>query len=235
MGAAASTVMISAANAQPIISVELIEPTNRYAHGAMGPLVSDHGALRLGLADGTARTHRLPQSRVFEDNQARLADIDGDGAAEVVVVEADQTRGARLTVYDAEGLRAAGPFIGRRNRWMAVSAIADLDGDGRVEIAVVDRPHLRKTLVIWREQGGRLVPVAEWPGVTNHRFGAPQIDGGLRDCSQGSARSPELVLSLSDWSRVAVVRFTGEGFEQRVLPFVPDALGFARALGCDDG
>src|SRR5690606_22232500 len=140
-------------------------------HHPMGPTVAYHGALDLTLTDGSRRVIRLPDSRVFEDNATRLADLTGDGAPEVVVVEADLQRGARLAVYGAEGLIAAGPFIGQRNRWMAVAGIADLDGDGRPEIAVVDRPHLRRVLVIWQRQGDALVPVAELPGVTNHRFG----------------------------------------------------------------
>ena len=220
--------LVAPLNAQTIARADLAEPTDRYGHGAMGPTVSDHGALRLTLSDGSQRQFRLPESRVFEDNQARLADVDGDGAPEVVVVEADLSRGARLAVYGVDGLLAAGPFIGQRNRWMAVSAIADLDGDGRPEVAVVDRPHLRRTLVIWQIDGDRMVAQAELAGVTNHRFGAPLIDGGRRDCGAG----PELVLALADWSGLVAVRFADGRLNAAPIPGRADAAGFSAALAC---
>lgn len=215
-------------HAQTITRADLIEPTHRYGHGAMGPSVRDHGALRLTLTDGGERVIRLPETRVFEDNAARLADVTGDGQPEVVVVEADLAQGARLTVHGPQGLVAAGPFIGQRNRWMAVAAIADLDGDGQVEIAVVDRPHLRKVMVFWRIQGDRLVPVAEVAGVTNHRFGAPNIEGGLRDCGQG----PEVVVARADWSGLVAVTLADTGPEARDLGPGAESADFAAALSC---
>lgn len=202
------------AQAQVITAARFTEPTDRYGHHPMGPGVQDHGALELTLTNGSRRTIRLPESRVFEDNQTRLADLTGDGAPEVVVVESDLTRGARLAVYGVDGLVAAGPFIGQRNRWMAVAGIADLDGDGQSEIAVVDRPHLRRTLIIWQRQGDRLVAVAELPGVTNHRFGEPVIQGGIRTCG-GSG--PDIIVATPDFATTLAVTFDGRTLHPRPL------------------
>lgn len=229
-GALLAALIAPLAGAQVIVGVDLIEPTDRYAHGAMGPDIADHGALRLTLSDATSRLIRLPVSRVFEDSVARLADVTGDGAPDVVVVEADQRLGARLSVYGSNGLVAASPFIGRRHRWMAVAGVADLNGDGAVEIATVDRPHLRRTLVIWQRDGAALVPVAELPGVTNHRFGAPVIHGGLRRCGDGV----EIVLARGDWSGLVAARFDGATLSARALPGRADETGFAAAMACAD-
>ena len=79
----------------------------------------------------------------------------------------DLARGAALAIYDAQGLRAATPFIGQPHRWLAPAAIGDLDGDGRVEIAYVDRPHLRRELVFVRLEGDRVVEIARQAGLTN--------------------------------------------------------------------
>jgi hypothetical protein len=101
----------------------------------------EHGALELTLAGTSTRTViRLPQERVFEDTEPRVVDLDGDGAPEVVVVEAHRDVGARLAIYTATGLLAATPYIGTRNRWLAPIAVADLDGDGVTELAYIYAP-----------------------------------------------------------------------------------------------
>ncbi len=82
---------------------------------------------------------------------------------------------------------------------------ADFDGDGRIEIAYVDRPHLLADLVFVRIEGAALVERARLPGVTNHRIGEDSLSGGLRDCGQG----PELVAASADWSRLLVIGWDG--------------------------
>lgn len=208
--------------AQDITRAELAEPTARYDHAVLGDAL-EWGALHLWLEGGERRTIRLPETRVFEDIEARLADLDGDGTREVVLVEADLARGAALAIYDAQGLRAATPFIGQPHRWLAPAAIGDLDGDGRVEIAYVDRPHLRRELVFVRLEGDRVVEIARQTGLTNHRIGDDFITSGLRDCGAGA----EVILANADWTRLMAATPT----DQRDLgPF--SAAAFAAALEC---
>lgn len=216
------------------------DPTARYPHGALGD-PEEWGSLVLELdtcpscAQPRRDTRRLvlPEHRVFEDTAPRLHDVDGDGANEVVVVESDRDQGARLAIYDAAGPVAATPFIGQANRWLAPVEVSDLDGDGHVELAYVDRPHLARVLRVWRflpdgAGGGRLVPVAAAEGHTNHRFGDPRIGGGLRDCGGGV----DLVTASADWSRILASRLVGDRLLTRDLgPLAgPDALD--RALAC---
>ena len=84
-------------------------------------------------------------------------------------------------------------------------AAADLDGDGAIEIAYVDRPHLAKTLRVWRFVDGALHEVAAATGYSNHRIGWDYIAGGLRTCG---AR-PEMILASGDWTRIVAVTFDG--------------------------
>ncbi|SDE43921.1 FG-GAP repeat domain-containing protein [Limimaricola pyoseonensis] len=211
--------------AEGVVEARFTEPTTRYAHGVFGE-TEEWGALEMLDGAGVRHVVRLPETRVFEDFAPRLADVDGDGALEAVVVETDAAQGARLSVYGTDGLRAATPFIGTPQRWLAPLPPADLDGDGRVELAYVDRPHLAKVLRVWRMEGGDLVQLAELPGLTNHRFGAPRIEGGVRDCGEG----PEMVLADADWQRVMAVRLQGDTLSARDIG--PYERGFEAALGC---
>ena len=191
-----------------VVGATLEQPTQRYAHGVFGD-PSEWGALRItvnacpGCATPDLRqvVFTLPQSRVFEDVAARLADLDGDGHPEVIVVETDADLGASLAVYDGSGKRAATGFIGQARRWLAPAGVGDFDGDGRVELAYVDRPHLAQQLVFVRYDAGQMQELARQGGFSNHRFGDPGISGGVRRCG-GQDR---LVLATGDWTRMVAV------------------------------
>lgn len=148
--------------AADIAAADFAEPTTRYPHGLLGDAV-EYGALRLTLADGRTLLIRLPETRVFEDLAARLA---------------------------------------------------DLDGDGLTEIACIDRPHLARTLRIWRYTDGTLTEIATARGLTNHRIGDAFISGGLRDCVQG----PEILLARPDWSGIVAARACGPSFSGPTYP-----------------
>ncbi len=227
--ALALTFVGNVAGATDITSARFTDPTTRYAHGILGDAV-EWGALEMRGDDGRRYRVVLPEERVFEDVAPRLADVDFDGLAEVVVVESDLARGARLAVYDTGGLVTSTDFIGTRNRWLAPvgAGAADLDGDGVVEFAYVDRPHLAKTLRIFRFAEGALEPVADLPGVTNHRIGETDIAGGIRACGE----APEMLVASADWSRLLAVTFDGAGFGVTDLGGDTSRAAFARAMAC---
>lgn len=198
LGALLGTGGMAAAN--DILSARYTEPTDRYAHAILGDAI-EWGALELTLDNGTVRTFRLPQSHVFEDLAPRLADLDGDGTSEVIVIDSSLTKGARLAIYGPQGLITATDHIGRSNRWLAPAGIVDLDGDGRIEIAYVDRPHLARILTILTYENQSLKPFGKVQGLTNHRIGEDYISGGVRTCND----QPELVLTNGNWSRLFAV------------------------------
>lgn len=228
--AAVLALLTSPALAEGIASARYDDPTPRYGHGILGDAI-EWGSLVLTGTSGKSYRLTLPETRVFEDVAPRLADIDGDGEDEAIVVETDLARGARLSVYGVEGLIASNDFIGRPNRWLAPVGVgvADLDGDGAVEFAYVDRPHLAMTLLILRRDGKRLVQVGALEGVTNHRIGETDIAGGIRDCGEG----PEMIVASADWSQVVAVRFDGSRFAMRELAPHQGRQTFARALACE--
>lgn len=219
--------MATSACAETIVSADYAAPTDRYAHGILGDTI-EWGELQITT---DIDTHRfvLSQDRVFEDTAPRLADLDGDGHPEVIVVETLVRAGAQLAVYDATGKIAATPHIGQTNRWLAPIGIADLDGDGMIEIAYIDRPHLAKTLRVWRFMDGALEPVADLPGLTNHRIGERDIGGGIRDCGNG----PEMITANADWTQVMATTLTDGQLTTRAIGAHVDRGSFATALACE--
>ena len=216
--------------AQTITDARFTDPTERYAHAVLGDAI-EYGGLEIDVTeDGATRTLqiKLPLDHVFEDVTPRLWDVTGDGAPEVVVVETDVSLGGALAIYGLSGKITETPHIGQRNRWLAPVGAADLDGDGVIEVAYIDRPHLAKTLRVWRFEEGALRQVGAVAGLTNHRIGEPDIAGGIRLCD---AR-PEMILARADWSRLVAVTFDGGSFAARDIGPHAGRPSFAKALEC---
>lgn len=219
---------------EAILKAQYSEPTSRYGHGILGDEV-EWGALEVTIercaqcarTDIVTRTIRLPQTRVFEDLAPRLIK-DEAGRVLVMVVESDLELGARLALYDQAGLVDATPFIGLTHRWLAPVGAADLDGDGLVEIAYVEKPHLSKELKVWRLRSGKLRFVASLAGLTNHRIGEDFISGGLRDCGQG----PEIITVNGNWSEVMATRLNKGRLSARRLTAFGGKSDLAAALNC---
>lgn len=222
-----------------IANAAYASPTDRYPHGALGDPV-EYAALTVTYrltapcqAGSARQSVTLPDSLVFEDiPRPRLADLDGDGAPEILTVEAHQQRGARVAIWARRGTGvqriATTPYIGTRFRWLALIGAADLDGDGKIEIAYIDRPHLARILRIWRYHGGRLTEIASQPGLTNHPYGDPGIHGGIRDCGAG----PEIVTADTSWSRIMAARLVGDRIETRDLGAYQGPQSLRAAMAC---
>lgn len=213
-----------------ITNAEFAEPTAAYDHAILGDALEWRALILTVHGQGAAahpRTIRinLPKTRVFEDISPRLLDVDGDQNPEVIVVETHLAKGARLSIYGTTGLIAATPYIGRPHRWLAPVGAADLDGDGIIEIAYIDRPHLAKTLRIWQLQDDRMVQIAQAPGMTNHKIGWDFIPGGIRNCGHG----PEIIVASGNWQQVLSVRLQqGEIIQQAIGTYTePNSLNTA--------
>lgn len=232
-GLCCAALMAGAAQARDITEARFADPTTHYAHGILGDTV-EYSAMLLRLSDGSSfRIGFAPGTRLFEDIAPRLWDVSGDGAPEVVVIETDPPQGAQLSIYglNADGMPAkltSTPHIGRTNRWLSPIGAADLDGDGAIEIAYIDRPHLAKTLRIWRYDNGKLRHLADLEGLTNHKIGWDFIPGGIRDCGQG----PEIVTADGAWARIMATTFRDGQFSSRAIGSYTGPADLDAALNC---
>ena len=225
------------------VAASLSGPTDRYPHNVLGDIpaftsltvsaqvCADCPQPRVGLRV------TLDAPLVFEDAAPRLWDITGDGRPEIVVVQSHDTKGARLTAWELGQTASGAPdlkmltstdFIGTRFRWLAPFGIGDFTGDGAIEIAYVETPHLGKTLRLVALVGNRLVPRGALQGVTNHRIGEETIAGGVRACDG----RVEAVLASGDWRRIFAVGWRDGGLVSRDLGALTRRQDLTRALTC---
>lgn len=191
------------AGRQDVAWVWLGSPTRRYPHGALGSTVhagSVH-ALVKSRAGGWALVElALPLNRVYEDRVPRIVDLDADGQEEIVLIEADALRGASLVVLGVEHAtegprlveRARGPDAGSTFRWLNPVGVADLDGDGQLDLASVVTPHIGGVLQLMHYRPPALVPFARAMDVSNHRMGSLEQD--LAVIVQQPGQRPTIVL-----------------------------------------
>ena len=199
-----------------IAAAWLTRPTTRYAHGVLGDAV-EAGGLSAQLADGTRHDLILDVGSVFEDRMGRLADFDGDGKDEIMVVRSYLDRGATLAVVgaSADGLRliAEAPPIGRPNRWLNPVGVADFDGDGENEAAVVTTPHIGGTLKLYHLDGERLRVDHSQYGFSNHALGSRELGMGATIDANGDG-VPDLLIPDERRRALRVVTFAGGAFRE---------------------
>lgn len=214
------------------------QPTRRYAHAVLGDDI-EYGAMKILMQVPQACTGKqteveieLPHSLVFEDLSPRLIDVSGDNKPEIITIESSLTHGARLSVWGISENKptrlASTPFIGTAYRWLAPIGAADLDNDGFIEIAYIDRPHLAKLLKVWRYKDGTLTLVAQQSGLSNHRIGEAFISGGIRECKQ----NVEMITANDTWSKVMATYFDNGKLTTRILRNYTGQSSFDDALGC---
>lgn len=230
-----ATPVVAQNSSTKIISARFGDPTDRYAHGILGDAI-EYGSLALSvdlcshcaLMDRSEIIITLPQNRVFEDLAPRVVDLDGDDFPEVIVVETDLGFGAQLAIYGVEGKLAETPFLGRSHRWLAPIGATDFNGDGVMDIAYIEKPHLTKLLKIWSFEDGKLHQIAEASGLTNHRIGEDFISGGVRTCNG----VPEMITVSADWQYIVATQLTDAGLVFETLGPFSGPQSIATVMDC---
>lgn len=189
-------------------------PTSRYPHATFGS--RQHAAslhVLPSVTDSPLQTLSLPLHRVFEDRVPRLADLDGDGRDEIILVEADLVHGASLVVY---GLKngaiaelARGPYAGSSFRWLNPVGVADFDGDGLLDLASVTTPHIGGILTLHHYRPPRLEPYARATDVSNHRMG--ELEQQLAVIVANSSNRPAILIPDMQQMAIQALRWDAPG------------------------
>jgi hypothetical protein len=225
----------------------LAEPTDAYDHGVLGDRIEGR-ALVIEPRSGERQTVRLKNDAVFEDLEPRLADLDGDGRDEIVVVKSYLTRGSALAVIAARKgkyvVAAETPPLGAPHLWLDPAGIADFTGDGQTAVALVRQPHAIGALELWAWRDGRLQKTAEMAGFANHIIGTRSIDMAAVADFDGDGVA-DLALPAFDRASLRIVSFAPQPREIARIALPAKAvtdLGLLRggptpaiALGLADG
>lgn len=169
---------IASASGNGVVEAWYANPTARYDHGILGDQIEGGS---LVVVDSAGRRYEivLGEDQVFEDLTPRIADLDGDGSNDVITIRSNLSSGAAIAIYGFRGDAlveiASIPPIGRTHRWLNIAGIADFNGDGRLDIALVKTPHIGGTLEIWTMRNASLQRLAAAGGFSNHAIGSTEL------------------------------------------------------------
>jgi len=185
------------------------EPTDAYDHGILGGR-PESSALVIERRDGRRETIKLGADAVFEDIEPRLADLDGDGHDEIIVVKSYLKRGSALAVIaDRKGkyeIAAETPPLGAPHQWLNPAGISDFNGDGKIDIALVRQPHLVGVLELWSWIGGTLRKTSELADAANHVAGSRAQQMSATADFDGD-KIPDIAVPSLDRSRLRFLSF----------------------------
>jgi len=185
----------------------LSDATTRYQHGVFGIAV-EAASITAQLRNGQRVKFTLPENSVFEDRRLRLVDMDGDGKQEIISMRTYLDKGAALVVLGLNNnlleIVAEAPAIGLPMRWLNPVGVADFDGDGALEIAVVNTPHIGGTLKLYQLSGDQLAEKYALYGFSNHaNKSLPQQLSAIMDLDGDD--QPEILLPNAGRSSLEIV------------------------------
>jgi len=191
------------------------DDVGRYGHAVLGDALEPETLIV--RAGGETYEHTLGRDAVFEDLEPRIVDMDGDGRPEIVAIKAYLGDGAAVALY---GVRdgalvqlAEAESIGTAFRWLNPAGVADYDGDGENELAIIRTPHIGGILIHYRWDGDRLTLERRQRGYSTHRIGSTVLDLSVTYDWNKDGR-PDLILPRQDRSILAVVTWDGTRFQE---------------------
>lgn len=164
--------------ADGIVDAHYAVPVDRYWHFALGR-PHEYSSVVVTTDSGQRRMFELRENEVFEDLAPRIVKLAADEQMAILAIVSRRDNGSRLVMFRLGGghleISAQSEPIGTPMRWLNPVGVADLDGDGRAEIATVIMPHIGGTLKVYRKQGSELVEISALGGFSNHVYGTTEL------------------------------------------------------------
>lgn len=166
----------------------------------------ESGSLVVECRDGRRDVVKLESDALFEDLEPRIADLGGD--ERIAVVKSYLDHGSVLAVIGERDGRfeifAETPPLGGPHRWLNPAGIADFDGDGRADIAVVQMPHAVRRLQLWSWCNGCMEKTVEVPDTANHVIGSRVLRISAVADFDGDGR-PDLAIPSFDRRELRII------------------------------
>ncbi len=164
------------------VAVVLAGPTGLYGHGVLGDSIEASAIEFVDLCTGERGRIEIAPPDVIEGVAPMLADVDGDSELEIVVTLANGSVGARLAVYEFNGMRLAeSEPIGTGNRWRNQLAAGPFGPDGQIEVVDVRTPHIGGTVQAFALDFTGDVPTLERVAASDNEYTSHVIRSGNLD------------------------------------------------------
>lgn len=210
-------------DARPVESVTgsvavLSDPTSRIIHGVLGDNLEAGSITVLEPAGESFEPNGpiRPESGGTFEALAPLWFRPVAGEKELLAVtETTERWGSRISVYDPGGaLVAAGPFIGRAQRWRHLLAAGPFGPNGEVEIAAMRTPHVGPQVEFYEidPDSGGLDLEATGPGYPSHTIYSRNLDAARAGDLDGNGRW-ELLVPGPNYDALVAIQHTRDGVE----------------------